>query len=262
MPLTEFQETLLGLLAENRTPDSYLGGGAALHIDPASKRYCYDLEFYHDSEERVASAFADDRASLEAAGYTLDLAVDQPGFIRVTVRRDRSATRIQWAHHSSWRFLPVVRSSTAGYVLHPVDLAIDTLLVLVGRDEARDFLDLMYAHEATLPLGALCWAAVGKDPGFTPGTLLELLRRRGSCQDEDVERLNLRETPDLPALRADWVRALGQAAHFVASRPASEVGCLYYSRSRSAFVGEIVAGETDAMPHYGCPGGALPSNGG
>ena len=259
MPLTEFQETLLGLLAKNRTPDSYLGGEAALHIEPASKRYSNDLDFFQDSEARVASAFADDRASLEAAGYTLDLAVDQPGFIRAIVRRDQSATKIEWAQHSTWRFLPVVQSSTAGYVLHPVDVAINKLLVLVGRDEARDFLDVMHVHETTLPLGALCWAAVGKDPGFTPATLLSLLRRRGRYQPEDFARLFLRETPDMPALRADWLSALGHAEQFVASRPASEVGCLYYSRSRRAFVGEIVEGETDAVPHYGRPGGVVPS---
>ena len=62
--------------------------------------------------------------------------------------------------------------------MNPIDLAINKLLALVGRDEPRDYLDI---HEAmrVLPLGALCWAAAGKDPGFTPSMLLDLLRRRG-----------------------------------------------------------------------------------
>jgi hypothetical protein len=29
-------------------------------------------------------------------------------------------------------------------------------------------LDILYVHERMLALGALCWAAAGKDPGFTP----------------------------------------------------------------------------------------------
>ena len=42
------------MLSTNRTPDSYLAGGAALHIDPRSKRYSSDLDYFHDSEARVA----------------------------------------------------------------------------------------------------------------------------------------------------------------------------------------------------------------
>ncbi len=60
MPLTSFQTDLATLLAQNRTPDSYLAGGAALHFAPNSKRYSNDLDYFHDSVERVASAFADD----------------------------------------------------------------------------------------------------------------------------------------------------------------------------------------------------------
>lgn len=45
MPLTPFQARLARLLARNRTEDSYLAGGAALHIEPNSKRYSNDLHF-------------------------------------------------------------------------------------------------------------------------------------------------------------------------------------------------------------------------
>jgi len=45
MPLTEYQAELARLLAVNRTPDSYLAGGAALLIEPSSERYSNDLDF-------------------------------------------------------------------------------------------------------------------------------------------------------------------------------------------------------------------------
>ena len=45
MPLTEFQAAIARLLATNRSPDSYLAGGAALHIEPNSKRYSNDLDY-------------------------------------------------------------------------------------------------------------------------------------------------------------------------------------------------------------------------
>ena len=39
MPLTAFQAAIAELLATNRSPDSFLAGGAAMHIEPNSKRY-------------------------------------------------------------------------------------------------------------------------------------------------------------------------------------------------------------------------------
>ena len=68
MPLTDLQRTILALLAQTRAPDSYLAGGAALHFTPNSVRYSNDLDFFHDSPQRVASAFSDDAALLEGAG--------------------------------------------------------------------------------------------------------------------------------------------------------------------------------------------------
>ena len=46
-------------------------------------------------------------------------------------------------------------SDTAGYMLHPIDLAVNKLLALVGRDEPRDFLDTLYVHHTVLALGLL-----------------------------------------------------------------------------------------------------------
>ena len=102
MPLTDLQRTILALLAQTRAPDSYLAGGAALHFTPNSVRYSNDLDFFHDSPQRVASAFSDDAALLEGAGYGLDVEISQPGFIRAVVSRDDEATRIDWAHDSAW----------------------------------------------------------------------------------------------------------------------------------------------------------------
>jgi len=258
MPLTEFQETLVRLLAANRTPDSYLAGGAALHLEPNSKRYSNDLDFFQDSEARVASAFAQDRASLEAARYDVEVVMTQPGHIRALVSQDDRATKIEWAHDSAWRFLPVVESKTAGYVLHPIDLALNKVLALAGRDEARDFIDVMHVHGTTLRLGALCWAAAGKDPGFTPAGLLALLRRRGKYHPEDFARLRLQQQPDLPLLKTSWLAALEHAEQFIGGRPPDEVGCLYYSCSRQKFVSDFTDGDPDVRPHYGRPGGVWP----
>lgn len=260
MPLTTYQQALALVLAKNRTPDSYLAGGAALHIEPNTKRYSNDLDYFHDSPERVASAFASDSETLHEHGYSVNILMNQPGFIRALVEKEREQTKVEWAHDSAWRFLPPVKHPTSGYQLHPVDLAVNKVLALVGRDEPRDYLDTMEAHRDILSLGALLWAASGKDPGFTPLSLLALLQRRGRYRPEDFARLHLSEQPDLPSLKSAWLEALASAERFARNRPAEELGCLYYSGAKQAFVGTLEeVAQDDVTPHYGRPGGVLPS---
>ncbi len=256
MPLTDYQADLARLLSGNRTFDSYLAGGAAILIEPNTTRFSRDLDYFHDSEKRVAEAFAADRRLLETKEYSIVVELNQPGYIRAIVRRGGDATKIEWARDSTWRFMPTVRDDRVGFVLHPVDLAVNKVLALAGRDEPRDVLDALHLHRRVLGLGALCWAACGKDPGFTPLSLLELLRRRARIHAEDLARLDLAEPVDLHAMKRAWLEALDSVEPFVASRPFEEIGCLYHSASKRAFVDPREV--TDAVPHYGRPGGVLP----
>ena len=256
MPLTPFQLTIARLLAGNRSSDSYLAGGAALHFAPNTQRYSNDLDFFHDSVERVATAFEADRRSLVEAGYEVRIEMNQPGFIRALICDSINSTKIEWAHDSAWRFMPPISNEDVGIQLHPIDLAINKLLALVGRDEARDFIDILYINKEILFLGPLCWAACGKDPGFTPYSMLEILKRRGKYRPEDFTRLKLRQPVDLPSLKSEWLEALSKAESFIATRTPSELGCLYYSPSLRDFVDPTDI--PDAVTHYGSPGGVLP----
>lgn len=260
MPLTDFQRQVLALLARTRPADGYLAGGAALHSAPGSFRYSQDIDFFHDSVARVATAFAHDKAVLEKAGHGLQVLLSQPGFIRALVVGDDQKTLIDWAHDSAWRFMPTVQDEMGGYVLHEVDLAINKVLALAGRDEARDFVDTLYAHGRILPLGGMVWAAVAKDPGFTPVSLLEQLKRRGRQRPEDIDRLDLAVPFDLVEAKVAWLTALADAEAFVRSRPAEEVGCLYYS-SRCGFTvpsPDLSLADQGLVVHFGQSGGVLP----
>lgn len=113
-----------------------------------------------------------------------------------------------------------MRDELGGFVLHDIDLAVNKTLALAGRDEPRDYVDILFIHQRTLALGALCWAAVGKDPGFTPLSLLELLKRRGRHRPEQLSRLNLAAPFDLVASKAVWLAALDEAEQFARRAPA------------------------------------------
>lgn len=261
MPLTEFQRALLAELAATPTDDRYLAGGAAMHFAPNSVRYSDDLDFFHDSEARVASAFATDRQTLQRAGYAVEVELSLLGFVRAIVRRGEHATRVDWAHDSAWRFMPLVRDQLGGLLLHPVDLAINKVLALAGRDEPRDFVDILFVHRRVLPLAALGWAAVGKDPGLTPLSLLELLKRRGRYRPEDFPRLQLAEPFDLANAKQAWLAALADAETFVRQRPPEESGCLYYSTQQQQFVvprRDVSLADQGIVLHFGAPGGVLP----
>ncbi|MGH7582317.1 MAG: nucleotidyl transferase AbiEii/AbiGii toxin family protein [Gemmatimonadales bacterium] len=261
MPLTDFQRALLAVLAAAPTDDRYLAGGTAMHFAPNTARYSDDLDFFHDSEERVASAFAADRDRLHRAGYTIEIILSLPGFIRAVVRRGDAETRVDWAHDSAWRFMPLVRDQLGGLLLDPIDLAINKALTLAGRDEPRDFVDILFVHRRVLPLAGLAWAAVGKDPGFTPLSLLELLKRRGHYRPEDFGRLNLAQPFDLPGEKPVWLDALDRAETFARERPTDEYGCLYYSTRQRGFTlprPDASLDEQGIVVHFGSPGEVLP----
>ncbi len=252
---------MLALLSTPPNDERYLAGGAAMHFLPNSARYSDDLDFFHDTEARVASAFAADRERLVHAGYVVDVELSLPGFVRAVVRKGEHVTRVDWAYDSAWRFMPLVRDPSGALLLHPVDLAINKVLALAGRDEARDFVDVLYVHRRVLPLGGLCWAAVGKDPGFTPLSLLELLKRRGRYRAEDFSRLHLAQPFDLHEAKGTWLGALAGAEAFARRRPPEEAGCLYYGTRQEWFVipdGDASLEEQGIVLHFGAPGGVVP----
>jgi len=262
MPLTPFQASLARALAGNRTPDSHLAGGAALHFEPQSKRYSNDLDYFHDSVARVATAFAADEEQLASLGYEVVRDIVQPGYVRCRIARDGEATKVEWAHDSAWRFMPTVKDPDCGYRMHPVDVAVNKVLALAGRNEPRDYLDALILDESYLSLGALCWAAPGKDPGFSPLSLIELLRRRGRHQPEELNRLRTAAPIDPVALKGRWLGALERAEAFVRLPPAEDIGCLYWDVDEQRFVtptqAQLQQTTSRIVPHHGRPGGVLP----
>lgn len=251
MPLTPYQAEVARILAQGRSSDSYLAGGAALHLLPNSLRYSNDLDYFNDT-------FAGDKAALERAGHELQVLLDKVGFVRAVVSRSTERTKVEWVHDTAWRFLPVVHREDVGYLLHPIDLAVNKVLALVGREEPRDYLDVIYSHQHILPLGPLVWAAAGKDPGFSPPMLIELLRRKGRYRPEDFRALRLVHQPNLIQLKSLWLEALDVAESYVAFLPAEELGCLYFDACERRFVARGANASPDVVPHFGRPGGVVP----
>jgi len=81
----------------------------------------------------------------------------------IDVFHDREE-RVAWVVDSDYRFFPTMKDEIFGYILHPVDLAMNKVMAAAGRREVRDLVDLVTIHETILPLGAVIWAVVTGRP--------------------------------------------------------------------------------------------------
>ena len=260
MPLSTIQADVLRLIAANRSPDSYVAGATVLHRTEDTPRYSADLDLFHDLEDSVAESAEADAATLRAAGWDCSWLLRTPTFHRAVVSAKEQALKIEWAQDSAFRFYPVQEDERFGYRLHDADAAVNKVLALAGRSEIRDFVDVLHLDGSYLPLGALAWAACGKDPGFTPDFLLDHAARHVAYTRHDLDRLSLRQPLDLGVLKHRWLAALTRARTLVAGLPAQEVGCLYLHRDRRPVAPDPTSDAFRALTrHRGSVRGAWPT---
>lgn len=234
MPLTAYQAEILARLAPQRSDASYLAGGAALHLGPAGERFSNDLDFFHATADAANRTFHSDADVLRDAGYDVSAIAEHRGFVSAEVRRDGESTILDWAHESSWRFLPLVPMAGGGVVLHPIDLAINKLVALANRREPRDLVDAIFADTHILPFPALVWAVVEKNPGLNPSSYLEQFRRR-TLTPEDASYLRFTGAYSVEDAAQHFRRMIAATDAFIAANTAREPGALLQDRRTGVF---------------------------
>jgi hypothetical protein len=260
MPLTSFQKEVLLLLAANRNPGSHAGGGAVINRGGDSPRYSADLDLFHDVCETVLVSAEADAAVLLHHGYDVEWLLRQPSLQRAQVRGSSGTVRLDWCYDSAFRFFPVQVDGDFGFCLHRADLATNKVLALAGRSEVRDFIDVLYLHRTYLSLGAMCWAACGKDQGFSPWSLLDYAKRNVKFRDEDLASAYIAQPLSLPGLKEEWMQAVLQAESWFPRMNAADVGCLFVRADGSPFTptpADLQLPQT--MRHFGSLKGAWPS---
>jgi hypothetical protein len=258
MPLTEFQRSILLLLREHRNPNSYVAGGVAIHRGESSLRRSSDIDFFHDTDEAVSSCSRSDLELLRKSGYSVELLIDQPSYVRAVIRRGSQSLKLEWARDTAFRFFPAVEDDELGYRLHDVDLAVNKCLALANRNEVRDIIDLIQMHRDVIALYAACWGACGKDPGFTPELLLDCMKRNSIIRPEQLAAESLTRDMSPVELKEEWLALLSRTEEALASLPPSDLGCVYLDPT-----GEVVhspaEGKLDDMRrHFGSVGGSWP----
>ena len=227
MALTEFQRGICRLLAQARIErgESYVAGGVALNALIDSPRVSRDVDLFHDSDEALAVSWTADRTLLEASGCSVTAIRERPGLVEADVARGTDMVLIQWARDSAYRFFPLIQHADLGLTLHPFDLATNKVLALVGRVEARDWVDVIECDERIQPLGYLAWSACGKDPGLNPGMILDEARRTARYSANEIAALAFAGLPPgFISLAAKWREMLKAAGEVISALPAVASG--------------------------------------
>ncbi|MFN3409274.1 MAG: hypothetical protein ACK45B_09800 [Limisphaerales bacterium] len=259
MPIGDFEKAILRLLAANRNPESYVAGATVLLREEKSHRCSQDIDLFHDTAESLRVAAGQDGALLEKHGYVVEWDAVQPTFRRALVSRGGQTTRMEWAFDSAFRFFPVQPDPEMGYALNFWDAATNKLLALAGRGEVRDYLDVLELDRHHLSLGALAWAACGKDAGYTPQFLLEEAQRVSHYPASLLTGLQLCAPVDLVACKRHWLAAVRRAWELFRRLPAEEVGCLYLDAAGRPVTPDPAAPQFPILRrHFGRLRGAWP----
>jgi hypothetical protein len=227
--LTAFQKRVLAHLARQRSAESLAAGGAVLNRK--RPRLSRDLDLFHASVREVDAAVKTDVAQLRKAGFDVELVLGfAPGHVEAIVRgaKPDEFTRLEWAVDSAFRFFPAVKDPVFGWRLHDIDLAVNKVLALAGRQEPRDVIDVVDLHKNGYPLAALAWAAPAKDPGFTPDLILDEISRNSRFDPARLkDEVLTRKKVDPVSVKKTLLAALHDARDLFHTLPPEQMGCLY-----------------------------------
>jgi PAS domain-containing protein len=189
----------------------------------------------------------------------VEITTRQATYCRASVGRGDRSTKLEWVIDSAFRFFPVEPDLDLGWRLNFWDAATNKVLALAGRTVLRDYLDVLYLHEWHLHLGALAWAAAGKDPGLTPEMILDGARRNTRFPDEDLSKLYLAQPADFKALKRRFLQAADEAESLFQKLPLADVGCFYLdSDGKPVYPNPAASDFARLTRHCGCVKGAWP----
>ena len=242
MAITEFQRKICRLIADSRkkTGVSYIAGGVSLNHLTESTRISNDIDIFNDSRDALDVGWDMDRKLLEQHGYNLEIIRERPSFIEAMISDECDKVIMQWTCDSAFRFFPLVEHEDFGLTLHPLDLATNKALALVGRLEVRDWIDILTSHKKIQHFALIAWAACGKDPGFSPEMILAEARRSAHYTQGEIDALLFSDAPPSAAeLSLKWRRILDSAEKIISFLPPEHAGKCILDEYGNLFKGDL-----------------------
>ncbi len=264
MPLTSFQKEVLEVIVSNRHEASHFAGGIVLNFTENSSRFSQDFDLFHDAVEDLTVASERDVSALRANGYEVVL-IDSGAswsrpctFRKARVHRGAESVELDWAYDSAFRFFPIVRDKQLGWRLHLFDMAVNKALALAGRSETRDYIDIIELTRS-YPLEAILWAACGKDPGFSPLSLHQMVVRFARIDPAELDKIKARNLDPI-AMKNEWIachtKARSEIIRLADEHPDMPIGAAFIDKLGEP--GWILA-DPSLKPHLASLRGCLPA---
>ena len=137
--LTPIQREVATLIVGLEEAEGFaLAGGAAMILRGQIDRLTQDLDFFGLAGSDVYRLVPAAETALRAAGFNVERRLEGASFVRLEIERSGQVTELDLAADA--RLLPVQRDLEVP-TLNAQELAVDKLLAIFGRAEARDFAD-------------------------------------------------------------------------------------------------------------------------
>lgn len=176
-----------------------LSGGAALAGFHTAHRSTRDLDLFWRSRTELGGARDEVIGRLRAAGFDVEVSQSAPAFARLLARSGGETLVVDLVAEPVQAIEPPVRFRREGHELR-VDTAheilVNKLCALLHRSELRDLLDVGALLESGEDLERALADAPRKEAGFSPLTLvwvvrglpIEAMARAGGCSDSETSR--------------------------------------------------------------------------
>lgn len=174
-PLTALQKDVLAAFFRSER-GFFLTGGAALAGFWLNHRATSDLDLFTIHDEAFERGPRELREVAAELGAELQVRQDSPGFKRFTLARIDETIVVDLVRERVVQ-LHADKAEIDGLLIDPPDeILANKLTALVGRQEERDLVDVLYLERrASLCIDDLLETALAKDGGCTPANLAWLL---------------------------------------------------------------------------------------
>jgi len=155
-------------------------------------------------------------------------------------------------HFDSFQ-LSETRSWAGGYICST--LPPNKALHWLARTETRDYVDIVELTKI-YPLPAICWAACGKDPGYSPLYLLKMMKRFAKIDPMELDKIKAKAI-DPVRLKMEWMEMSDEAeanmTRIATERPDLPIGVAFViQRAKPGWIGDDPTLRPHAPSVRGC----------
>ena len=180
--LLPFQQRIATSIGQSlKDSDFALAGGAALIMQGLVDRKTNDLDYFGTSTRVLTERLPLAIAQLQRDGLEVETRRQSDTFVRIVVRDGVNEVEVDFGLDG--RLFPAVQGEFSP-VLTAKELAVDKVLAVFGRAEARDFVDLD-ALQQHFDLAELFDLASQKDRGFDLKIFAEMTNRVERLDEEE-----------------------------------------------------------------------------